>query len=215
MLYKSHLEEIKNPQQQDTLHVLFSKALQCSVYQVVIHLIIGLVTYWTLIFFFMERQHKLNYCSVAILPVGFLWIQLLRWTWKYSSWQLGFLNLHASSNRTNIAVAPNIENQKEKQKWYHLCGININYFCYPDIEVQERTTWKIKLYQCSPQQCSPQSGGPWLWSLIDGVGSGWSHWAPLLNPPLLWSFSNPSTCSLFFSIWIVTGYQALLSSMSR
>lgn len=33
VLYKSHLEEIKNPQQQDTLHVLFSKALQCSVYQ--------------------------------------------------------------------------------------------------------------------------------------------------------------------------------------
>ncbi|XP_078367227.1 integrator complex subunit 8-like isoform X2 [Oculina patagonica] len=33
LLYKSHLEEIKNLQQQDILHILFSKALHCSAVQ--------------------------------------------------------------------------------------------------------------------------------------------------------------------------------------
>lgn len=33
LLYKNHLEEIKNLQQQDTLHILFSKALHCSAVQ--------------------------------------------------------------------------------------------------------------------------------------------------------------------------------------
>ena len=36
LLYKSHLEEIKNLQQQDILHILFSKALHCSAVQVIL-----------------------------------------------------------------------------------------------------------------------------------------------------------------------------------
>ena len=36
LLYKSHLEEIKNLQQQDILHILFSKALHCSAIQVIL-----------------------------------------------------------------------------------------------------------------------------------------------------------------------------------
>ena len=36
LLYKSHLEEIKNIQQQDILHILFSKALHCSAIQVML-----------------------------------------------------------------------------------------------------------------------------------------------------------------------------------
>ena len=38
LLYKSHLEEIKNLQQQDILHILFSKALHCSAVQVIMKL---------------------------------------------------------------------------------------------------------------------------------------------------------------------------------
>lgn len=35
LLYKSHLEEIKSLQQQDILHILFSKALHCSTVKVI------------------------------------------------------------------------------------------------------------------------------------------------------------------------------------
>lgn len=35
LLYKSHLEEIKNLQQQDILHILFSKALHCAAIKVI------------------------------------------------------------------------------------------------------------------------------------------------------------------------------------
>ena len=40
MLYRSHLEEIKNLQQQDILHIIFSKAMQCLALQVFLFLCI-------------------------------------------------------------------------------------------------------------------------------------------------------------------------------
>lgn len=41
LLYKSHLEEIKNLQQQDILHILFSKAIHCSAIKVIYSTALG------------------------------------------------------------------------------------------------------------------------------------------------------------------------------